>query len=321
MSPPQAGPLPLKRGELGFQDGVHVQASVLDQGPTTPQPAHHPAERTATPPDTIPTAPDNGAQPSLETASIHTAGKRSIISILKPTRIFGVQLTTFLRFLLQLGVLGATIAGWALLAIQMTSKAKARASDGTDAPSFDSAIFIHVAFAIATLGQLLFLERVIFLLRAERYCHLHPGAQLPTSLRRGRGTTGGANTNAALAYAPWHRPPLPTYAAALMESGHGTGDVEDSQIAIPPPPEYGNTRGSTMLLSGFMSTTLRAQTRRARDSRGSEMSAANDRPLSYMSHDPAWDERVDASRAAQLEETLARLEDVEGRASTVSRMV
>ena len=34
-----------------------------------------------------------------------------------------------------------------------------------------------------------------------------------------------------------------------------------------------------------------------------------DRPVSYRSEDPEWEERADAERAARLEETLARLED------------
>ena len=134
-----------------------------------------------------------------------------------------------------------------------------------------------------------------------------------------------------MGFAPWNRPPLPTYAAALAQSGVGTGDVEDNIIAIPPPPAYGNTRGSTLLLSGFLSDALRAQRPRSNGSvqsqpsqrssqRSSRSTRSNrdeeDRPKSYMSTDPEWEARCDADRALVLEETLARLEDGNTRSRT-----
>ncbi|TFK52165.1 hypothetical protein OE88DRAFT_1657262 [Heliocybe sulcata] len=177
--------------------------------------------------------------------------------------------------------------------------------DGTDnstsSTAFNAAIFVHVAFAVITLSQILFLERSIFRLRAERYMHLHPGATLPRSMHLVPSSNSGR-----LAFAPWNRPPLPTYAAALAESGVGTGDVEDNAIAVDPPPLYGNTRGSMLLLSGYMRTSLRAQAREGR--RESQMSEAGDRPLSYMSHDSEWEVVMDAARARRLEQTLSRLE-------------
>jgi hypothetical protein len=109
-------------------------------------------------------------------------------------------------------------------------------------------------FCIAVIGQLVFLERRIYRLRAERYTFLHPGEMLPRYTER---TLPGGDLS--FAFAPWNRPPLPTYAATLAQSGHGTGDVDDHLIAVPPPPAYGNTRGSTLLLSGFLRDSLRAQ--------------------------------------------------------------
>jgi len=79
--------------------------------------------------------------------------------------------------------------------------------------AFSSLVIIHISFTIITLVQLLFLERSVFHARAERYLHKHG---MP------RGATG-----ASMAIAPWNRT-LPTYAAALTESGVGTGDVEDN---------------------------------------------------------------------------------------------
>ena len=125
-----------------------------------------------------------------------------------------------------------------------------------------------------------------------------------------------------MGFAPWNRPPLPTYAAALAANGLGTGDVEDNIIAVPPPPAYGNTRGSTLLLAGFMPENLRAQRSRervrsvgtvrgslaSRMTRMTSLTSRSSRPVSYRSHDSAWEERLDANRAMVLEETLAKLE-------------
>jgi hypothetical protein len=114
-----------------------------------------------------------------------------------------------------------------------------------------------------------------------------------------------------------------------MESGAGTGDVEDNQIAVPPPPAYGNTRGSTLLLAGFVSSELQEQSRRARQARGERVSQATvasteshktsnkSRPASYLTVDSEWDARCDMNRATYLAETLARLESEEGDLATV----
>jgi hypothetical protein len=147
----------------------------------------------------------------------------------------------------------------------------------------------------------------VFRLRAERYSYLHHGEVLPTSRRR------YIPDNANMPLAPWLRPPLPTYAAALAQSGHGTGDVEDHVIAQPPPPAYGHTRGSTLLLSGFLRNSLRVQIDEGRQQRrASQMSGRSDggrsRPVSYMSHDEGWEEVRNAERARRLEETLDTLE-------------
>ena len=105
-----------------------------------------------------------------------------------------------------------------------------------------------------------------------------------------------------------------------MESGVGTGDVEDNHIAIVPPPAYGNTRGSTLLLAGTISAEFQQQTRLAREARGersslttvasvqSNKSSDKSRPMSYVTVDSEWDARCDMSRATYLAETLAQLE-------------
>jgi len=114
-----------------------------------------------------------------------------------------------------------------------------------------------------------------------------------------------------------------------MESGVATGDVEDNRIAVPPPPAYGHTRGSTLILSGFISSELHEQSRLAREARGDRSSlatvasvkssegSAKSRPMSYVTVDSEWDARCDMSRATYLAETLSRLESEERDLTTV----
>jgi len=172
--------------------------------------------------------------------------------------------------------------------------------------SGSSNIFVHVAFALVVLAQLVLIERRVFRARAERYVFKHPGEMLPGSLQR---AYSGSNPSISMAIAPWSRPPLPTYAAALAASGVGTGDVEDVVIAQPPPPAYGKTRGSTLVLSGYLRDSLRLQAREHEEDRASTTNERSDRPISFVSRDEEWEERRDADRARRIEEALAALED------------
>ena len=321
---PPAGPLPSKRGEIGYQEQIHgrpqVQeaeaASILERHPADTPLAGNLSSPSSSPSSAVPAIPTSSAPASApstplnDSSSTHSMGKRSIASLLKPKNVptyGGVRLTTILILLFQLSLLGGTIAGW-VLAVKLLGRRQSRQS-GDDDPNGQinggtTSIFVYVAFGITVLVQLLFLERRIFRVRAERYGYLHPGEMLPTSLRR-----VSSRRSTAMGIAPWHRPPLPTYAAALAQSGVGTGDVEDSAIAPPPPPAYGHTRGSRLLLAGFLRTSLRAQARELEVDRRSRMSERSDRPVSFMSRDEEWEERRDAERALQVEEALARLEE------------
>ena len=135
------------------------------------------------------------------------------------------------------------------------------------------------------MAQVIFLERRIYRMRAERYAFKHPGEVLPTSLRRMHSLA-----DPTIPIAPWSRPPLPTYAAAITASGVGTGDAEDAEIAAPPPPAYGKTRGSRLLLAGFMRNSLVIQAQEYADRSESRMSNhSNDRPVSYQSRNEEWE--------------------------------
>jgi hypothetical protein len=298
---PQADPLPSKRGEIGYTVAVEPQTeSSLDT--TDVPPARHPADRdhlsasSASPGDAV--IPP--AQSEAVSESYHSSEQSSFTdSITKPHGIRslafgGLRLTSLLIFAAQLTLLGGTITGWVF-----TSEHLAHLMP-TGQPSN---IFFHVAFVFAVLVQLVFLERRLFRLRGERYSYLYPGEVLP----RHR-THNIPQTSTTLAFAPWNRPPLPTYAAALAQSGVGTGDVEDNLIAVSPPPAYGNTRDSTLLLSGFLRSSLLRAPNRHSNSSPAVQEFDTDRRLSYVSRDEQWNEVQDAERARQLEETLNRLE-------------
>lgn len=125
-------------------------------------------------------------------------------------------------------------------------------------------------------------------------------------------------SNVSMGIAPWNRPSLPTYAAALTEIGVGTGDVEDNLIAIPPPPAYGNTRGSKLLLRGMLRESLIRQLNRISQQSSVSMTPSShspaspremeeggrSRPLSY----DASEEVDNAKRALDLEAALTKLE-------------
>ncbi|KAI0064150.1 hypothetical protein BV25DRAFT_347341 [Artomyces pyxidatus] len=305
--PPQAGPLPSKRGEIGFVEGVHGQEQTQGasgSGGSDNMPARHPADRSPTPSGTAgPPTSDTPSNASSDNLSTNSATKRSFLKRRNVPKFFGIRLDTILILLAQLLLFFGSIAAWVITTMVLGNKLNPPTnSNGMNSGS--SAIFIHVAFGIVVLAQLVFLERRVFRVRAERYAHVHPGEMLPSSLRR-----RASRQDAAMPIAPWMRPPLPTYAAALAQSGVGTGDVEDSYIAQPPPPAYGKTRGSTLLLAGYLRNSLRAQARGLEtDRRASNMTTRSDRPVSFRSIDEDWEERRDAERARRVEEALAALE-------------
>lgn len=316
---PQAGPLPSKRGEIGYRedDGRDLERGG-DEGDgrsIVVLPPLHPADRDAheasvaanvdvqSGPTAVPT-PSQNAEVPVDALSTRSKGKKAIISFFTPRHvptIGGIRLTTLLLFIAQLLFAGGTVVAWVFIVRRINQYTK-HSQDGDSQNSggiqlSSSVIFIHVVLAITFLGQLLFIERRLFRLRAERYFYLHPDEMLPTSRRASSGSIG---------ISPWNRPPLPTYAATLAQSGHGTGDVEDNIIAVPPPPAYGNNRGSRLLLQGYLRDSLRAQ---RPISERSESSQRDESPINYTPHDEEWQEIQDAERARQLEEALSKLEE------------
>ena len=321
LTRPQAGPIPSKRGEIGFVEGVHEQTQEPSQTvDLAPLPARHPADTSVPSPtvNAVPPQPDT-PQTLSDDSSMTDVGKPPFfLGNKKCSKFIGVNSTTLVLLGSQILLFIGTVIGWVFAALALDSNTPNAPppnppGNGDNLPPSNpgaSHIFIHVAFAVFALAQMVLIERRIFRVRAERFASKHPGEMLPTSLQR-----GGHSASASIPVAPWHRPPLPTYAAALASGAAGTGDVEDAEIAPPPPPAYGKTRGSTLLLAGFLRNSLRVQAREyEQDRRASGVSArsttaVSDRPISFVSLDEEWEVRRDADRARRIEEALAALEN------------
>lgn len=331
-SRPQAGPLPRKRGEIGFSEEALKEAEEgrSESPAAAPLPDRHPEDR-QTPEAADNSTADTPAPAHAASASVTSLSssnnsvakkKRRILAFLDSKKVpsyGGLRLTTLVAFFIQVLAVAGTIIGWVFAVTRIAHDQSSSSISSNDSSNsqdngnnFSGAsmsIFVYVVFGVVTLVQLLFIERRVFRLRAERYSYLHPGEILPSARRRAMG-------DPSMGFAPWHRPPLPTYAAALAQSGVGTGDVEDHIIAVAPPPAYGNTRGSTFLLSGFLRNSLRAQrpvsaqTQASQNNIGGELAMAErpERPVSYVTIDEDWEEIQNAERARRLEETLSRLE-------------
>ena len=312
--------MPSKRGEIGFTEGVHEQVQedslMVIQ---VPLPARHPADRRFPAPFQDPVNEIRHID-TFETffdSSMTTAGKRRFLGPKSLPIFMGIKSTTLVLLFAQLLVFVGTLIGWVFAALALSRSSKPEdPSVGPvngvnilhDDGSNPSLVFVHVTFAVFALVQVIFIERGIFRARAERYASKHPGEMPPASFQRGRGHVG---PNASMPVPPWHRPPLPTYGAALVSSGVGTGDVEDAEIARPPPPAYGKTRGSTLILASYLPDSPRGLQAREyeQDRRISGMSAHSDRPISFISQYGEWETDGDADRARRIEETLAALEN------------
>jgi hypothetical protein len=310
---PQAGPIPSKRGEIGFIDGVHVQVQEPSQMVyQLPLPARHPADSRAPTPFQDPPNETSPLSVTFQTISdgnsMTIAGEPPFPVHKQPPNFMGIHFTTLVLLGTQVLLFAGTLIGWVFAALAFSGSGTPKVHppgvvNNQNIPPPDpgtSHIFLHVAFAVVSLVQAVLIERRIFRARAERYAFKHPGDMFPTSPQDGQ-----SGPDASMPVAPWNRPPLPTYAAALASSGVGTGDVEDVEIARPPPPAYGKTRGSTLVLASYLRDSLRVQARvYERDRRASGTSVRSDRPISFVSRDEEWEVRRDADRARRIEEGL-----------------
>ncbi len=180
---PQADPLPSKRGEIGFVEGVHdVSAIPHGNASSLDLPERHPADRgplpTASgPPSALPTTSPDPPPPSSnnETSTLSTASTTKsshILCFLKPKKSFGgVQSATIVQFTAQILLLAGTGVAWFF----STKLLQQMASQGQNMPAGGSStVLVHVIFLVTAVVQLVFLERRIFRMRGERYSHKHP---------------------------------------------------------------------------------------------------------------------------------------------------
>jgi len=308
ISRPQAHALPKKRGEIGYveRDNDKSRSSSPDVvlSPRHPADVEHrvgPNQSTAHA-QTHPPIISITTSDAVSTVDAVSKQKRRQLRGLfscksihqKPQKVAGIELPTLTKFSLQTLALVGTVIIWVFVVRFLMKAGENNNTSGE--PSVT--IFMHATFSIVILGQLLLLERRIFRMRAERYSYVHPGDLLA------RFRNQNTAPDDAIAFSPWNRPPLPTYAAVLEQIGSGTGDVEDHAIAQQPPPVYGNTRGSTFLLSGFLNDDQRLQ----RPPSVHSATSMVERPKSYASRDDEWEEIQNAERARTLEETLTKLQ-------------
>ncbi|CAE6458860.1 unnamed protein product [Rhizoctonia solani] len=319
---PEAGPLPAKQGEIGYVPPV-VPASAPAANETGDQSellVRHPADRSTSPPNPDSSSPSSQPtqHPNASTTSLPSSFKQFLRTPRPLPTIHGVRSTTVLRVVFITFTLITSIVGWIVTVVRMNAWDKKSSvfepppqsvsnTEGTNIPAPDpldqmthsSLVFVHVAFGAAVLFQLLVLERSVYRFRAERYAYLHPDEMATVT-----------EVNGVMGLSPWNRPPLPTYAAAL--GVRGTGDVEDIIIAAPPPPEYGNTRGSTLLLaSDFSLPRSQSQSGPSSTTQSGDRQDALGRPVQDWSRPVSYGEdemRQNLRRSLDLEAALARLE-------------
>lgn len=84
------------------------------------------------------------------------------------------------KLLLSIFLLAGTGVGWAfsIIMLRKSSQNIDPKQDDTGFSGSNSQIFVHVAFGVVALAQLVLLERLTFRVRAERYAFKHPGEML-----------------------------------------------------------------------------------------------------------------------------------------------
>lgn len=214
------------------RDAANSTQSENESGLASPLPARHPADRDYT----LPADPlEEGISRRVnEAPSTTSKSSTSLLGFLRNKHVQSLRFTAPILFSIHILLLGGTVVIW----VYATKLAKAH-QEPQDSALFTGA-FLHVVFVMAIIIQLVLIKRLLFRLRARRYPH-------PDEVSSHRRSPSFRES--IILSAPWNRPPLPTYAAAMALSGARTGDVEDNMIAMLPPPAYGNNRGSTLLLS------------------------------------------------------------------------
>ena len=199
---PQAGPLPTKRGEIGYRESLNqpappnaeLESDVTDDQATLP--TRHPADRELPPtPSELGPPPITNAGDNQPPAESQPQPRRDISFFGPRFTKQGVRASTIFLLVTQGSLLLLTIALWIILSELVLPPSGA---------GLATSVFVHITFLTCTIVQVALFERLFFRYRAERYAMLHPGEVLPDLFNRGE------QISTRLALAPWNRPPLPT---------------------------------------------------------------------------------------------------------------
>ncbi|KAG9009556.1 hypothetical protein FRB94_011973 [Tulasnella sp. JGI-2019a] len=199
---------------------------------------------------TNPTDQSPGAKPaSTQNEGFFRRLLNSLRSTVPNKRLGGICNDTFFRLLFTVFAIGVVAMAWTLSIIAVQKLAKPSESVAEEDPSnpVSPTVYIHVVFVITTLALLLTLKHNVVQARDERQAYAHPQEVLPRYNTYEEGD----------AYAPLQTQMRPLWLAGTLRDGR-RGSASDADAGVPgtvgpPPPAYGRTRGSTLLLRGMPS--------------------------------------------------------------------
>lgn len=161
-------------------------------------------------------------------------------------RLGGICNNTISRICYLVLIVGVLAAAWVLSvrAIEMSPDPNQNGEQEGPGSSLSSTVFIHIVFAISTLALLITLYQTVLQVLAERRAFAHPHDVLP------RYNTYEADSDN---YAPLRTRMRPLWLSGTLREGRTAPAVDADVPAMvgPPPPAYGRTRGSTLLLKGL----------------------------------------------------------------------
>src|SRR6266478_3321126 len=158
----QAGPMPSKRGEIVFVEGVHEQVQEPSQtDDQAPLPTRHPADTRVPSPIQDPAneapSPSGTFTTPSDGSSITGADKRSFLKHKRLPIFMGIHTTTLLLLGAQLALFTGTVIGWVFAAIVLSRNGTPNVPSPGPANkknmptpqdnSGTSQIFVHVSFA------------------------------------------------------------------------------------------------------------------------------------------------------------------------------
>jgi len=198
-SGPQAGPLPSKRGEIGFVEGVHTQQPAHDQPiDQVNLPARHPADHPSqVPPSDLPNEaplPAGTSPVSSDSSSMNTVDKSTFRWRKKLPTLLGIRSPTLVLIFVQIALFTGTIVGWIFAAIALGVQINAPppspvGGQPPNPPDHSSSIFVHVAFAVVVIAQLVF-SRAPCLPSARRALRLQTSRRSPSEFVAARASVG-----------------------------------------------------------------------------------------------------------------------------------